>query len=164
MRRNITWLGGVGAALLLVSTSITGASAMTLRPCLTNHKVKVVKGHATMLFKGRRVACKVVKKAKPKPRASARASASPASTNPAMGVLIRFAGDTMNSLTVHKNLTVTVRNSDGVPHTLVIASAGISVLVPANDMSAFLAPSTPGTYDMTTTEMPAMKAILVVVP
>lgn len=50
-----------------------------------------------------------------------------------------------------------------MPHTLVIASEGISVLVPANDISAFLAPTKPGTYVMTTAENPAIKATLIVI-
>lgn len=158
MRRNTLATTLVVASTLLAATLVPASSA-TLRPCLSGHKVTVVKGKATMLLNGRRVPCAPVKataKAKPTP--------SPSSTNPPMGVIIRFAGDAMNSLTVHAGLTVTLRNTDAVPHTLVIASAGISVLVPANDISAFLAPSTTGTYAMTTSENPSITATLVVVP
>ncbi|MHB0928779.1 MAG: cupredoxin domain-containing protein [Candidatus Nanopelagicales bacterium] len=164
MRRNITWLAGVGAVLLLVSTSPASASATTLRPCLTNHKLKVVKGHATMLVSGHRVACKVVKKAKPKPRPSAKPSPTASTPIPSLDPLVRFAGDLMNNLVIRAGLTVTIRNTDAVPHTLVIASEGISVLTPANDISAFLAPSKPGIYTMTTAENPNVKATLTVIP
>ena len=159
MRRNISLLAGVGAALLIASTSLTNASAATLRPCLTGHKVVVVKGKATMLLKGRRVACKVVKTATAKPKATPTASTPIPSTDP----LVRFAGDTMNDLVIRAGLTVTLRNTDAVPHTLVIASEGISVLVPANDISAFLAPYKPGVYAMTTAENPNIKATLTVI-
>lgn len=154
MRRHSAWTAIAAASLL--TASMMPASGAMLRPCLAGHHVKVVKGHATMVLNGHTVKCAVVKKAKPKPK--------PSSTLPAMGVLIRFAGDAMNSLTVHAGLTVTLRNADAVPHTLVIASAGISVLVPANDISAFLAPSVPGTYAMTTSENPNITGVLVVVP
>ena len=156
MRRHTVLMTIASAALL--AASAVPASAASLRPCLAGHHVKVVKGHATMVLNGRTVKCAVVKKPKPTPKPS------PSSTLPPMGVLIRFAGDAMNNLTVHAGLTVTLRNADAVPHTLVIASAGISVLVPANDISAFLAPSTPGTYAMTTSEDPNITGTLVVVP
>ncbi len=168
MRRTITLLAGVAAAALLTVGMGTAASAATLRPCLPNHHVKVVKGHATMVVNGHTVQCKVVKKTtKRKPVVKpAKPTPSPTATadNPPMGVIIRFAGDAMNSLTVHAGLTVTLRNADAVPHTLVISSAGISVTVPANDISAFLAPTTPGTYAMTTSENPSITGVLVVVP
>lgn len=155
MRRNITSVTAIGAALLLAATPLAGASAATLRPCLSGHKITMVKGRPTMMVKGKRVACAIVKKPVPKP--------SPTSTNPPIGVIVRFSGNTMNSLTVHAGLTVTLRNADAVPHTLVIASEGISVSVPANDISAFLAPGKPGTYEMTTSEDPNIKATLVVI-
>lgn len=156
MRRNTALATAIGATLLLASTTLVGASAATLRPCLPGHKVKVVKGKATMVVKGKTVRCAIVKKPTPTP--------SPSSTNPPIGVIVRFAGNTMNSLSVRAGLTVTLRNTDSVPHTLVIASEGISVLVPANDISAFLAPSKTGTYEMTTSEDPNIKATLVVIP
>ncbi len=159
MRRHIALMAIASAAL--VAASMVPASAASLRPCLAGHHVKVVKGHATMVVNGRTVKC-AVKKATPK--ATAKPTPKATSTLPPMGVLIRFAGDAMNSLTVHAGLTVTLRNADAVPHTLVIASAGISVLVPANDISAFLAPSAPGTYAMTTSEDPHITGTLVVVP
>lgn len=162
MRRNISLLAGVGAALLVASTSLTSASAVTLRPCLSGHKVVVVKGKATMLLKGRRVACKVVKTATAKPTATPSPTAS--TPIPSLNPLVRFAGDTMNDLVIRAGLTVTLRNTDAVPHTLVIASEGISVLVPANDISAFLAPYKPGVYAMTTAENPNIKATLTVIP
>jgi len=156
MRRNHSLLVGAAVAVMLASSLAAGASAATLRPCLPGHKIKVVNGKATMVVKGKRVKCAIVKKATPTP--------TPSSTNPPIGVLNRFAGNTMNSLTVRAGLTVTLRNADAVPHTLVIASEGISVLVPANDISAFLAPGKPGTYAITTSEDPNIKATLVVIP
>lgn len=156
MRKNISWVIAAGAAFMLASTPLVGASAATLRPCLPGHKIKVVKGKATMVVKGKTVRCAIVKKPVPKP--------SPTSTNPPIGVIVRFSSNTMNSLSVRAGLTVTLRNADAVPHTLVIASEGISVLVPANDISAFLAPSKTGTYAMTTSEDPNIKATLVVIP
>lgn len=156
MRRNISFVTAITAAVMLASGSLTGVSAASLRPCLPGHKVKVVKGKATMVVKGKTVRCAIVKKPTPSP--------TPTSTNPPIGVLIRFAGNAMNSLSVRAGLTVTLRNTDAVPHTLVIASEGISVLVPANDISAFLAPSKTGTYEMTTSEDPNIKATLVVIP
>lgn len=156
MRRNVSLVIAVGAALMLASTSLTGASAAALRPCLPGHRIKVVKGKATMQVKGKTVKCAIVKKPTPTP--------SPSSLNPPIGVLVRFAGNTMNSLSVRAGLTVTLRNADAVAHTLVIASEGISVLVPANDISAFLAPSKTGTYAMTTSEDASIKATLVVIP
>ncbi len=165
MRRNVPLLAGAGAALLLVTTSMSGASAATLRPCLNSHRVVVVKGKATMLLNGRRVACKPRKSApakhKPKPAASPKPTAS--TPVPSRDPLVRFAGDLMNDLVIRAGLTVTLRNTDTVAHTLVIASQGISVLVPANDISAFLAPSKPGVYVMTTAENPNIKATLTVI-
>lgn len=160
MRRNNSILAAAGVAVMLASTLAAGASAATLRPCLPGHKVKVVKGKATMVVKGKTVRCAIVKKPV--------ASPTPSSTNPPIGVQIRFSANTMNSLSVRAGLTVTLRNADTVPHTFVIASEGISVLVPANNgvegMSAFLAPGKTGTYEMTTSEDPNIKATLVVIP
>lgn len=163
MRRGLAFLSMAFALALAPSALPTAATAApTLRPCLAGHHVSVAKGKATMLVQGRRVACAVAKPAKPTPTPTPTPTAS--SSNPPMGVLVRFSGDAMNSLTVHAGLTVTLRNADATPHTLVIASQGISVLVPANDISAFLAPTAPGTYSMTTSENPAIQATLVVVP
>lgn len=158
MRGKFTRLAVAGIVALL-GASLAPAQAATLRPCLAGHQVKVVKGKATMVVKGKRVPCRIVK-ATPKPTPTPSAT----STNPPIGVNIRFAGDTMNSLTVRAGLTVTLRNADPVAHTFVIASEGISVLVPANDISAFLAPTKTGTYQMTTAENPNIKGILVVIP
>lgn len=159
MRRSIHLSAALAVATLMVS--LAGPASAALRPCLAGHKVTVSHGRATMVVKGRTVACAVVKAA---PKPSATSTPTPASTNPPIGVLVRFAGDAMNSLTVHAGLTVTLRNADAVTHTLVIASEGITVTVPANDISAFLAPGKPGRYVMTTSENPAISAVLVVVP
>lgn len=158
MKRGVTRLMGAGMVALLASTAVVPAHAATLRPCLAGHKVKVVKGQATMVLNGRTVKCAIVKKAVAKP------TPTPSSTNPPIGNNVRFAGNAMNSLTVRAGLTVTLRNADMVPHTFVIASEGISVVVPANDISAFLAPSKTGTYLMTTAEDPTIKGTLVVIP
>lgn len=159
MRRNIRIVAGATAALLLASTAAVNASAATLRPCVTGKKVKVVKGQATQIINGKTVKCRVVKAVKPTP------SPTPTSTEVYENrPLVRFAGDAMNNLRIRAGLTVTLRNADAVPHTLVIASEGISVLVPPNDISAFLAPQKPGTYVMTTAENPAITATLIVIP
>lgn len=160
MRRNTSLLAGAGVAIMLASTFAGGATAASLRPCLTGHSVKVVKGQATMLLNGHRVKCRVVKKATPQPTPSATSTTPVPSGNP----IVRFAGDLMNDLVIHAGLTVTLRNTDPIAHTLVIASEGISVLVPANDISAFLAPSKTGTYQMTLADNPNAKATLTVVP
>lgn len=162
MRRSVASVAALALASMLIAPVLSPASAATSRTCLAGHSVKVVKGKATMLLNGKRVAC-VVRKATPKPSASVTPSATPTSSNPPYGNNIRFAADQMNSITVRAGLTVTLRNVDAVPHTLVIASEGISVLVPANDISAFLAPSKPGTYAMTTAENAAIKGTLVVI-
>ena len=160
MRRNHSLLVGVGIASVLAASLGMNASAATLRPCLPGHKVKIVKGHATMVVKGKTVKCAIVKKPAATP------SPTPTSTypTPSNNPLVRFAGAAMNNLVVRVGLTVTLRNADAVPHTLVIASEGISVLVPANDISAFLAPNKVGTYAMTTAEDPLITATLTVVP
>ena len=157
MRRNVHVIAATALALMLAGAPV--AQGATLRPCLAGHKVVVVKGKATMLLKGHRVACRVVK-ATPKPTSSPTSTTPTPSRDPS----VRFAGDFMSDLVIRAGLTVTIRNTDAVPHTLVIASEGISVQTPANDISAFLAPAKPGTYVMTTAENPNIKATLTVVP
>ncbi len=164
MRRKISIVTGAGVALIMAASALSPASAATLRPCLNGHKVVVSKGKATMVVNGHRVTCKVVKKVKPKPTPTPKPSPTASTPIPSANPLVRFAGDLMNDLVIRAGLTVTIRNTDAVPHTLVIASEGISVLTPANDISAFLAPSKPGVYTMTTAENPNVKATLTVVP
>lgn len=154
MIRKHSVIAAAGMLLLLAATPATAVTPTAAK------KLTCYKGSAT----------KVVKTAKcpkgwtaKKPAAKPALTASATSTNPPMGNNVRFAGDTMNSITIRAGLTVTLRNADTVPHTLVIASEGISVLVPANDISAFLAPMKPGTYAMTTAENPNIKGTLVVI-
>lgn len=133
-------------------TSVSPVSAATLA-CTKGTSVKTVSGKSTMLYKGKRVACT-------KPVATPK----PSYPVPAANPQVRFAANAMNDLVIRAGLTVTIRNTESTPRTLVISELGISVTTPGNDISAFLAPTKVGIYQMTTLENPNTKATLTVVP
>lgn len=141
----------MGLVCLVLAATLSPASAATLS-CTKGTAVKTVKGKSTMLYKGKRVSC------------TKTASVTPTGPTVSAKPEIRFASNTMNDLVIRPNLTITIRNTDAVAHTLIIASEGVSVSTPANDISAFISPSKPGTYQMTTLENPNIKATLTVVP
>lgn len=148
------WAGSIaiGLVVLIGTTSIPSASAATTLPCTKGKSVKVVKGKATMIFKGKRVACVV------------RATPKPSPTGPAITLpQVRIAGSALSDVVIKPNLTITIRNTTSISYTLVVSGTDISVTTPANDISAFISPTKPGVYQMTTLENPNMKATLTVV-
>jgi len=160
MRRTLVRVASVGLALVLTGMSLPAASAAALPSCSKGTKLKVVKVKATMLLKGKRVACKVVK---PAPVAASKWPA------PTLKPEIRFASGLMNDLVIRVNKTITLRNADPVARTLVIAELGITVPIDARSgdydgMGAFFAPSKPGVYTVTILEVPSAKATLTIIP
>lgn len=151
MRKIATRMALVG----LVVGFLTPMGSATAAPlaCTKGTSVKTVNGKATMLYKGKRVTCS-------KTVATAKSSYPVPAANPQ----VRFAANAMNDLVIRAGLTVTIRNTESTPRTLVIESLGLSVVTPANDISAFLAPQKVGTYQMSTLENPNIKATLTVVP
>lgn len=150
--RQIVRAATFGLVAVLVASTMPAATAATLS-CTKGTSVKVVKGKSTMIYKGKRVAC-----------TKAIASPKPTYPVPAANPVVRFAANSMNDLVIRAGLTVTIRNTEASVRTLVISDLGISVATPANDISAFLAPTKVGTYQMTTLENPNIKAVLTVVP
>ena len=135
----------------LMAAALPSASAATLS-CSKGTAVKSVKGKSTMLYKGKRVACKVVKPA---------ATPTPAVT---FQNNVRISTGSMNDALIRPNLTITIRNTTSTAYTLVVSGTDLSVLTPGNDISAFISPSKPGTYQMYLLENPNIKATLTVVP
>lgn len=135
----------------LMSVGMPHAQAATLT-CSKGTAVKTVKGKSTMLYKGKRVACQV---AKPAP------TPTPAVT---FQNNVRISTGSMNDALLRPNLTITIRNTTSKAYTVVVVGTEISVLTPANDISAFISPSKPGTYQMYLLEEPTIKATLTVVP
>lgn len=163
MRRTSIKAAAAGLVLLLVSTvAPAAASAAALPSCSKGSKVKVVNGKASMLLKGKRVACKVVKP-----------TAQPTTTvAPSLKPEIRFTAGTLNDLVMKPNLTVTLRNFESSTRTLVISGPGYTFQAEPVDpivdavagMGAFLSPPKPGVYTLTFVENPSAKATLTVIP
>lgn len=162
MHRTSIRAAAAGLVLILLSSIVPAASAASLPPCSKGTKVKVVKGKATMLLKGKRVACKVVK-------------ASPATPTLTQSVKpeIRFTGGSLNDLVMKPGLTVTLRNFESSKRTLVITGPGGFTLQaepvdPYADniagMGAFMTPDNPGVYTMSFLEYPSAKATLTIIP
>lgn len=78
-------------------------------------------------------------------------------------VVLTISGFTFSKVSVKAGSTVTIRNSDGVDHTVTIAAQGIDVGIAAGEVATFVAPKTPGTYTLTCDLHPSMKGTLVVV-
>lgn len=98
----------------------------------------------------------------PSPSESASPTPSPTVTNPA-DVVLTISGFTFAKVSVKAGSAVTIRNSDGVDHTVTIAAQGIDVGIAAGEVATFVAPATPGTYTLTCDLHPAMKGTLIVV-
>jgi hypothetical protein len=159
MRRTFIKVTSVGLVVMLTGVSVPAASA-AVPSCAKGTKVQVVKGKATMVLKGKRIACKVVK-ATPKPTQTLAISPIPE---------VRITNGAMNDLVMKGNLTVTVRNYDTATRTLVLKQNGAElgylpvVVEPNSGMGAFLTPSKPGVYEITLVEVPTAKGRLTVVP
>lgn len=96
------------------------------------------------------------------PSPSSSATPSPTATNPA-DVVLTISGFSFAKVSVKAGSTVSIRNSDGVDHTVTIAAQGIDVGVAAGEVATFVAPKTPGSYTLTCDLHPAMKGTLIVV-
>lgn len=162
MRRTSFRSAAAGLVLILLSSVVPAATAAALPSCSKGTKVQVVKGKATMMLKGKRVACKVAK-----------ATAKPTTTlAPSLKPEVRFTGGTINDLVMKPNLTITLRNFETSARTLVITGPGYTFQADPVDpivdavagMGAFMSPSKPGTYTMTFLENPTAKATLTVIP
>jgi hypothetical protein len=153
---------GIAAALVLTAAVMPAASAAALPSCSKGTKVQTVKGKSTMIYKGKRVACKA---------ATAKPTASP-TLAPSLKPEIRFSGGKINDLVIKPNLTITLRNFETGKRTLVITGTDYNfqadVVDPIVDsvagMGAFMSPAKPGTYTMYFLENPSVKATLTVIP
>lgn len=96
------------------------------------------------------------------PSPSNSATPSPTATNPA-DVVLTISGFSFAKVSVKAGSTVTIRNSDGVDHTVTIAAQGIDVGIAAGEVATFIAPKAAGTYTLTCDLHPAMKGTLIVV-
>jgi len=96
------------------------------------------------------------------PTQSATATPSATATAPA-DVVLTISGFAFTRVSVKAGGRITIRNSDGVDHTVTIAAQGIDVGIAAGETASFVAPRTPGTYTLTCDLHPAMKGTLIVV-